>query len=98
MMDTSDGLMDALSQIAQASNVLMSIDFDKIPVDEEIKSFPNWHELVLFGGEDYGLIATSDTPPADAAVIGCVKEGSGVEINGKFYPQNLIEQKIFKHF
>lgn len=98
MMDTSDGLMDALSQIAQASNVLMSIDFDKIPVDEEIKSFPNWHELVLFGGEDYGLIATTDTPPAGAAVIGCVKEGSGVEINGNFYPRNLIEQKIFKHF
>ncbi len=100
MMDTSDGLMDALSQIAQASGVVMSIDFDKIPTDEEIKTFENWKELVLFGGEDYGLIATVDTPPVDAIVIGHVESSKnfGVKINNNFYPKADIDNKIFNHF
>lgn len=98
MMDTSDGLMDALSQISEASGVLMSIDFNKIPVEDEVKEFTNWQELVLYGGEDYQLVATVDTPPPNSTVIGCVKKGSGVEINGNFYPKALIENKTFKHF
>ncbi len=98
MMDTSDGLMDALSQIAEASGVLMSIDFDKIPIDEEIKTLPDWQKLVLFGGEDYGLVATVDTPNPDAIIIGNVKKGSGVEINNTLYTNTMTQQKIFKHF
>lgn len=100
MMDTSDGLIDALSQIAEASGVLISIDFDKVPVEEDIKSFPNWQELVLFGGEDYQLIATVETPPPDTIVIGTVKNSRrhGVEINGNFYPKPLIDNKTFNHF
>lgn len=98
MMDTSDGLMDALSQISEASGVLMSVDFAKIPIDDEIKSFPNWQELVLFGGEDYGLVATVDTPPAEATIIGTVKKGSGVSIDGQLYSKALIDNKIFNHF
>lgn len=97
MMDTSDGLMDALSQIAEASNVQMCVDFDKIPFDAGIKIFPNWRELVLFGGEDYQLVATVDTPPAGTTVIGEVKEGSGVNLNGQIFPKDLIEQKLYKH-
>ena len=98
MMDTSDGLIDALSQISEASGVGMNINFDKIPVDEEIKSFKNWQELVLFGGEDYGLIATVDNPPAGAVIIGEITKGSGVTIDGQLYPKALIDNKIFKHF
>jgi len=100
MMDTSDGLMDALSQIADASGVLMSIDFDKIPIDEEIKMFSDWRELVLFGGEDYGLVATVDNPPADAIIIGTVQKNQdfGVQIDGNSFPKALINTKTFNHF
>lgn len=98
MMDTSDGLMDALSQISEASGVGININFDKIPVDEEIKSFTNWQELVLFGGEDYGLIATVDNPPAGEVIIGEITKGSGVTIDGQLYPKALIDKKIFNHF
>lgn len=98
MMDTSDGLIDALSQIADASGVLMSIDFNKIPIDEEIKTFPNWQELVLFGGEDYGLIATVDNPPAGTTIIGDVRTGNGVTINDKGFSKEQIKKKLFKHF
>lgn len=98
MMDTSDGLMDALSQISEASGVGIDINFDKIPVDEEIKSFTNWQELVLFGGEDYGLVATVDTPLEGAIIIGEITKGSGVTIDGQLYPKALIDKKIFNHF
>lgn len=98
MMDTSDGLMDALSQISEASGVGIDINFDKIPVDEEIKPFTNWQELVLFGGEDYGLVATVDTPPEGAVILGEITKGSGVTIDGQLYPKALIDKKIFNHF
>ncbi len=57
MMDTSDGLMEALSTIANESNVLLEVNFEKIPFDNDLKQFNNWQELVLFGGEDYGILA-----------------------------------------
>ena len=103
MMDTSDGLMDALMQIANSSNVLLSIDFDKIPYDNEIKQFENWQELILFGGEDYKLIATvPDEYTYDFAVIGEVQSGEGVEINYSnekiLYTQKDIENKLYNHF
>jgi len=86
MMDTSDGLMDALSQIAAESGVLLEVDFDKIPYDEDLKQFESWREMVLFGGEDYEIIAAV---PANffcgGVEIGTVKQGSGVDLiqNGK---------------
>ena len=98
MMDTSDGIMDALSQIAEKSKVLMSVDFDKIPINHKIKVFSNWHELVLYGGEDYQLIATVDEPTDNMTVIGEVKTGLGVEIDGQFISKSEIEGKEFKHF
>lgn len=60
MMDTSDGLGDALFKIAQASNVNIECDFSSVPVSSELKSkFPNTYKsLVLWGGEDYQLLFT----------------------------------------
>ena len=97
MMDTSDGLMDALSQIAYESNVLLDIDFDKIPYDKELEKFDNYKDLILYGGEDYGLIATV-TDAKDFTVIGEVKDGLGVKINSKIYSKQEIEKKLFNHF
>lgn len=101
MMDTSDGLMDALSAIAEASGVMLEIDFEKIPYDFELEKISGWEDLVLFGGEDYGLVATL---PEDfgGIVIGEVKQGSGVKVNygsrSSFYTRDGIEKKLFKHF
>ena len=103
MMDTSDGLMDALSTIANESGVLLSIDFNKIPYDEDIKQFKTWQDLVLFGGEDYGIAAIV---PADfdcgGVVVGEVKAGLGVDLllGGKtvHYSKKDAENKAFQHF
>lgn len=55
-MDTSDGLFDALNQIAHQSNVSVNVDMNLIPYHSEIKLFNDYEDLVLFGGEDYQLL------------------------------------------
>ena len=94
MMDTSDGLGDALMQIAKASGVRLKIDTSKIPHDESVDM-----DTVLFGGEDYELIEVvpKDLKVDGASEIGEVIEGeTGLEIDEKFYSD--IEDKLFNHF
>ena len=102
MMDTSDGLMDALSTIANESGVLLEVDFDKIPYDEDLEKFENWQDMVLFGGEDYGLVAVVLQDFDGGVQIGTAKHGLGVDLNveGKFihYSKQDVEDKIFNHF
>lgn len=97
MMDTSDGLMDALSQIANESGVLLDVAFEKIPYDKEIEEFKNYKNLILYGGEDYQLVATV-TDPQDFTVIGEVKEGLGVKIGSKIYAKSDVEKNLYNHF
>lgn len=109
MMDTSDGLMDALSQIANASRVIMSVDFDKIPYDEDIKIFNDWQDLILYGGEDYQLVTVLPERLLknihDYTIIGEVKGAEnnfGVEINyserSEFYTLSDVEKRLYNHF
>lgn len=103
MMDTSDGLMDALSTIATESKVLLEIDFDKIPYDKDIEQFKNWQDLILYGGEDYQLVAAIPQDfETSAVVIGKVKEGSGLDLikTNKIlhFERSDIEKKLFNHF
>jgi len=112
MMDTSDGLMDALFKIAQSSNVSINVDFAKIPYDKSIekvatladKDFRDW---VLYGGEDFQLVACVDEGNlkkinADYTIIGRVeekKEDYIVEVN---FGDNIVKvsdlEKTFNHF
>lgn len=103
MMDTSDGLMDALSQIADASQVMLAIDFDKIPYDKDLKMFSDYKDLIFYGGEDYGLIATvSEEISKNFTIIGEVKAGTGVQVSysdkTELFTKSEIEQKLFNHF
>lgn len=109
MMDTSDGLMDALSQIANSSKAILLVDFEKIPFKNEIKIFENFHDIILYGGEDYQLIAA--VPEMflknihNYTIIGEVKKAEnnfGVEIK---YPEKTefltlsdVEKKLYNHF
>ena len=98
MMDTSDGLADALFKIAEASNVKIVADYNRIPHLPCILK-----ENVLFGGEDYKLIAAvpselvSQIP--DAVIIGkvCEYDGIRLEISGDCY-NNFEELNLFNHF
>ena len=101
-MDTSDGLMDALSTIANDSGVLLDINFDKIPYDKDIEYFDDWQNLVLFGGEDYQIIATVPQNINIGTTIGEVKQGLGVNLkignNYIFYDKKMVEDNIYNHF
>lgn len=62
LMDTSDGLADALTQIAQSSHVGMRIDLNAIPIHKQTRKFATEanldpYQLALYGGEDYELVA-----------------------------------------
>lgn len=98
MMDTSDGLADALMQIAKASNVILSIDTSKIPHDKSVDM-----ETVLYGGEDYQLVATVPDDILknlkDYTIIGEVKEkitDAGLMVDQRFYTN--IDEKLYNHF
>ena len=101
MMDTSDGLLDCLSQIAFSSGVMLEVDFEKIPYDKELEKFENYKDLILFGGEDYELVATVDNPQ-NFTVIGEVKAGSGVKIifrdKSQLYSKEDVEKNLYNHF
>ncbi len=102
MMDTSDGLADALSTIANESGVLLDIDFSKIPYDKSLECFANWREMVLFGGEDYQIVATVPQNIDIGYEIGVVKEGLGLNMNYSdksiFYSKEDVENRVFNHF
>ncbi len=61
MMDSSDGLADALYKICLMSDVCMEISFDDIPYDPDILNifddFETVKKQILLGGEDYELVA-----------------------------------------
>lgn len=62
MMDTSDGLADALLQMSRTSNVTFEVDPGSIPIHSKTKELAsklgaNALEWALYGGEDYELLA-----------------------------------------
>lgn len=101
MMDTSDGLMDAFGNIAYQSGVMFDVDFSKIPHEKELEQFSNWQDYILWGGEDYGLVATS-SDSFGGTVVGEVRVGSGVQLRypdkTELYTKKDIEKHLFKHF
>jgi thiamine-monophosphate kinase len=63
-MDLSDGLADAVRQVAAASNVGIAIDADALPIADAVR---RWHvdhngdpaAMALQGGDDYELLFTA---------------------------------------
>lgn len=98
MMDTSDGLADALFKIALASNVQIRTKFELIPHRQDISE-----NDVLFGGEDYRLVAAVPIEFAkknNLTIIGTVHDlnnGIYLEIDDKKY-QNYKELNVYNHF
>lgn len=104
MMDTSDGLMDALAKIADRSGVGMVIDFEKIPVCGAMKKLKNWKDFVLFGGEDYKLVACfpQEVQCDFGTVIGNIIAGRGVDVKigegTRHFDLQEVLDKTYKHF
>jgi len=90
MVDVSDGLLQDLGHIAAASGVCVDVHSASLPVSEPVTAAATlldmaWQEWLLAGGEDHALAATfpaGSSLPAGWRVIGEVREGSGVLVDG----------------
>jgi len=111
MMDSSDGLMDALYKISKLSNLTADVDFNTIPIDEEIKDFDDYKSKVFFGAEDYKLIAcvpeeflkTLDKNLyTEIGTMTKKQDDVFVKVNFdegvKTFTEKDIDEKTFKHF
>jgi thiamine-monophosphate kinase len=79
LMDASDGLADALAQICRASEVGMTIDVQKIPINSATTAIANVYgedvlDWALYGGEDYELVACISETDWQAL---CLRETKG---------------------
>lgn len=94
MTDTSDGLFNALDKIKKESGVGFNIQYDKI-----LKRV-NDKNLVLFGGEDFGLliaVSKQDSKILDnlnVPKIGVVTDTKKIIVDNV----EIVEDKSFNHF
>ena len=54
--DSSDGLFQAVQDLAIASNCKAIMNYEKIPKDKDWPKGDKWDEYYFFGGEDYKLV------------------------------------------
>ena len=97
MMDSSDGLVNALEWIKKSSNVGFELSYEKIP-----KLNGTTRQEVLFGGEDYSLVCAISKEDfkrinsPELIEVGIVNNSGEILIDGK----NIKEEKReeFLHF
>lgn len=114
MMDTSDGLGDALFKIAQASNVCLEINKSLIPLSHNLveiceKQNINPYEMAIFGGEDYELLACikpsdleklqkNNIPLRKIGIVKASHNNGKVLIDDKELSEEILKEKSFRHF
>ena len=54
--DSSDGLFQAIQDLATASKCKAILNYDKLPKDKDWPKGDKWDEYYFFGGEDYELV------------------------------------------
>jgi len=104
--DSSDGLFQAVQDLAIASNCKAIMNYEKIPKDKDWPKGDKWDEYYFFGGEDYELVFSLPKKWAikmseldsNIAEIGFFIEGEP-SIEFKDYKKNkLLKNLPFKHF
>jgi len=104
--DSSDGLFQALQDLASASKCKAIINYEKIPKDKDWPIGNKWDEYYFFGGEDYELVFSLPKKWAksltkldkDIKEIGFFTDG---EPSIEFKDSNknkLLDNTPFKHF
>jgi thiamine-monophosphate kinase len=91
MIDISDGLLQDIGHIAEASGVCVNIETAGLPGTGPLEAaagllHADWQDWALTGGEDHALAATFPAGtglPAGWTVIGAVRVGSGVLVNSQ---------------
>lgn len=94
LMDTSDGLAQALLEISEQSELDLYIDSGKIPKAKDVDL-----SLALYGGEDYELLGCFDEVPEGFTLIGHCKKPD-IEPKVVLEPEIriLTKDEIYSHF
>jgi len=104
--DSSDGLFQAVQDLAIASNCKAIINYERVPKDKDWPRGDKWDEYYFFGGEDYQLVFSLPKKWAknlskldkDINEIGYFIDGEP-SIEFKDNKKNkLFNNKPFKHF
>ena len=101
LMDTSDGLGDAIYKLSKGCMLSFDIDFGSIPISPELKKhFPTeYKDFVLWGGEDYellGAISPQLYEKLDKNMFFKIGVVSDKPFSAK--DEEEFEKKCFKHF
>jgi len=104
--DSSDGLFQAIKDLAITSNCKAMIQYEKLPKDKDWPKGDEWDKYYLFGGEDYELVFSLPKEWAknlakldkNINAIGFFTDGEP-SIEFKNHKKNkLLKNKPFKHF
>ncbi|ABM71232.1 putative thiamine-monophosphate kinase [Prochlorococcus marinus str. MIT 9515] len=104
--DSSDGLFQALLDLATESNCKAIIDYKKIPKHKNWPKGDKWDEYYFFGGEDYELVFSLPRKWADNLLctdktiteIGYFINGDAAIDFKNCNNKNLFTNKSFSHF
>ena len=108
-LDISDGLLADCAHIAEASNVLLCVEQDRVPLSDELRRFAGEEHALqcgLAGGDDYLLAFTlpaSELPSLQhegwpVHVIGNVATGEGVQLLDAAGREVNARHRGYNHF
>ena len=104
--DSSDGLFQALLDLATESNCKAIIDYAKVPKHKNWPTGNKWDEYYFFGGEDYELVFSLPTKWAENLInldntiseIGYFTEGIPTVEFINLNNDKFLKYKSFTHF
>lgn len=104
-IDISDGLASDLGHILRQSGVGATLDFDKLPLSEDVKNYiQNTGDTLmpLIAGDDYELCFTvparfANRVPKNCTVIGIIESESGLRLK-KAGQIETLTAKGYEHF
>lgn len=91
--DISDGIVNELYEIAEASKVNLIIEDTLVPIHKSLSQFPDslMKQWVYFGGEDFELVGTA--AKSDWEVIKKIGQQTNTKVTKIGYVNNSIDTK-----